>query len=82
MTLCMAYRFLAGTPGGVLLCKRGLSLVEDVPLLLALLFTAAWDKAPGEDAPDAAGVAAAVAVHPHLQRDQQLSGLCWRHSLH
>ena len=49
--------------------QEGLSLVEDVPLLLALLFAAARDEAPGKDAPDAAGVAASVAVDSHLQRD-------------
>ena len=69
MMLCMAHRILARTPGGVLLCKRGLSLVEDVPLLLALLLAATRDKAPGKNAPDAAGVAASVAVDSHLQRD-------------
>ena len=43
------------------------SLVEDFLLLLLPLFLADRYEAPVEDAPNAVGVAAAIAIHPHLQ---------------
>jgi hypothetical protein len=61
---------------------RGLSLVEDVPLLLVPVLLVSWDEAPAEDSPDAAGVAATVAIDSSLRHSQILKKCSALHCCH
>lgn len=55
------------------------SLAEDVLLLLLPLFLADRYEASVQNAPDAAGIAAAIAIDSHLRRNAPQSAL--RHTL-